>query len=138
MYLLLVSHLPGRYIILVILNTLVEPFFVPLPERVLPPRKTWSVIFLVPPLAVLSKHCLMPSSLNRRKERRTIMVLPFSKTKDTIQSPRFLPYGNWSPFLGNNHTFLSRLPASGQTAWRISYPPLKRQMNHPRSKGFLS
>ena len=47
------------------------------------------------------------------------MVLPFSKTKDTIQSPRFLPYGNWSPFLGNNHTFLSSHPAPGKRADRL-------------------
>ena len=34
MYLLLVSHLLGRYMILVIFTTLVEPFLIPLPEVV--------------------------------------------------------------------------------------------------------
>ncbi len=34
MYLLGVSHLLGRYMILVILNTLVEPLLIPLPEAV--------------------------------------------------------------------------------------------------------
>jgi len=33
-YLLLVSHLLGRYMILVIFTTLVEPFLIPLPEVV--------------------------------------------------------------------------------------------------------